>query len=69
MNTKLLIALADAIIKHNASVKSGHSQTAFDGELISTLADFCAAQNDAFKRDLWVNYIFGTCNARGGKIA
>ena len=50
MSKKQFIALADLIRSHNAAVKSGLSQTAFDGELISTLADFCAAQNPAFKR-------------------
>lgn len=66
MNKKLLISLANLIRDHNAAVRAGHSQSAFDGEHISTLADFCARENPAFKRDRWVDYIAGKCGPNGG---
>ena len=68
MSKKHFIALANAIRKHNASVTAGQSQTPFDGELISTLADFCRSQNFNFKRDRWLAYIAGECGQNGGAI-
>ena len=67
MSKKQFISLADAIRTHNAAVKAGHSQSAFDGEHLSTLADFCKSTNPAFMRSRWLDYIDGKCGANGGK--
>ena len=68
MSKKDFIALANAIRRHNESVRAGHSQSAFDGEHLSTLADFCASQNPLFKRERWLEYIAGKCSSNGGAI-
>jgi len=34
--------------------------------LISALADFCATQHPAFKRDRWLAHIAGECRPNGG---
>lgn len=66
MTKQHFIALADTIRTHNEAVKAGHSQSVFDGEHLSTLADFCAAQNPAFNRSRWLDYIVGKCGPDGG---
>lgn len=32
------------------------------------LADFCKAQNGAFNRQWWLDYINGNCGPSGGKV-
>jgi hypothetical protein len=68
MSKKDFIALADAIREHNEQVHCGHSASVFDGEHISTLADFCATMNPLFKRDRWLDYIAGNCGPNGGSV-
>jgi hypothetical protein len=38
-----------------------------DGD-VKVLADFCAAQNPRFDRELWLAYIAGHCGPNGGKL-
>jgi hypothetical protein len=63
MNKKMLIALADAIREANR-----YTNSKFNSQQIDTLADFCKAQNPAFKRDRWLSYIAGECGSNGGAI-
>lgn len=72
MNKKKLIALADAIKRHNATKLNCFGKNAqrmlFNDEQLSTLADFLQASNPLFKRELWLNYVAGNCGSNGGKL-
>jgi hypothetical protein len=57
MGKKTLIALADHV----------RAAGRFDAAQIARLADFCQAQNPAFKRDRWIQYVAGQCGPNGGK--
>lgn len=63
MTKQNFIALADIII---ASRKENPS-TWRQGE-IRELAEFCRAQNPAFNRQRWLDYIDGKCGKNGGKV-
>ena len=64
MTKKTFIALADQIIETNRIF----SNRPFTPTAISTLADFCAAQNPNFNRERWLGYIAGTNGKNGGKV-
>ena len=64
MTKKDFIALA--IRTHNAIADESHP--AFTKSQLDTLANFCRAQNPAFKTDRWLDYIDGKCGQNGGKI-
>lgn len=68
MTKKHLIALADMIRSHNAEAHQGLTRplTEFTTDQINALADFCRAENPAFKRDRWLGYIAGTNGKNGG---
>lgn len=71
MSKKDFIALADAIREYNAnceveSKSRGMSDVPFYTKQLDVLADFCARQNPAFKRDRWLGYIAGTNGKNGG---
>ncbi len=55
MTKKQLIALADHIKKDRANPVVW---TAFDGDTIDSLADFCATQNPRFNRERWLGYVY-----------
>jgi hypothetical protein len=61
MSKKHFIALAESIIEANRI-----SANTFTEEAISTLADFCRAQNPNFNRSRWLGYIAGTNGKNGG---
>lgn len=79
MTKKHIIALADTV-RNLMPTPNAHSDTgvyhipgpAFNGAVRQwektrdTLADFCARQNPAFKRQLWLDYIEGKCGPNGG---
>lgn len=70
MTKKDFIALADAMRKHNASADPEGYATSlpFTRGQIQLIADFCAQQNSAFKRERWLDYIAGNCGPNGGKV-
>lgn len=57
MNKKILIALANHV----------RASGRFDATQVASLADFCVAQNPAFKRDRWIKYVAGQCGPNGGE--
>jgi hypothetical protein len=63
MSKQDFIALADTIREHNR-VTQGEGR--FSEDHIDTLADFCASQNYAFKRERWLMYLKGECGPNGG---
>lgn len=70
MSKKNFIALADAIREHNrVFANRGDRAQIFTAEQLATLAEFCGAQNSAFKRELWINYVDGACGPNGGTVA
>lgn len=62
MTKKQPIALADKIRAGN----SVGSRPLFSPAAIESLAEFCQAQNPAFKRGRWLDYIAGKCGPNGG---
>lgn len=64
MTKKHFIALADQIIETNRIF----ANKPFTPTAISTLADFCAAQNPNFNRERWLGYIAGENGKNGGKV-
>lgn len=72
MSKKDFIALADAIRPVlNGPVmvhETGKPTRTIQGDIIETLARFCADQNPNFKRDRWLSYIAGECGPNGGTI-
>jgi hypothetical protein len=60
MTKKQLIQLADHIRLSNKGT--------FSQEAIREIARFCASQNPAFDRELWMDYVSGKCGPGGGKI-
>ena len=64
MTKKDFIALADAVRAYNATLPATAQNVP-----ISVLADFCATQNPAFKRERWLDYVAGNCGKNGGKVA
>lgn len=66
MTKKTLIALADVIIASAPQDRS--AQGAFSRSAILELANFCASQNPAFKRQRWLDYIDGKCGKNGVKV-
>ena len=64
MTKKNFIALADRIVETNHIF----ANKPFTPTAISTLADFCAAQNPNFNRERWLGYIAGTNGKNGGKV-
>jgi hypothetical protein len=71
MTKKHFIALADTIRVHNRRKLDTFGCNAlrmlFNVEQLSTLADFCEAQNSRFNRERWLGYINGECGPSGGK--
>ena len=69
MTKKQFVALADTIRNANSIVSpdTGEPIEHFTRHAISELADFCAAQNPAFNRSLWLDYIAGKCGPNGGR--
>lgn len=70
MTKQHFVALADSIRAHNSALAhiSGQAADTFTASQIAALADFCKAQNPAFKRDRWLSYIAGQCGPNGGAI-
>jgi len=64
MTKKHLIALANAIRKHNEQ----YPANAFTIGQICVLGDFCKSQNSEFKADRWQAYIKGECGPNGGLL-
>jgi hypothetical protein len=62
MSKKDFIALADAIREHNRL----NPNDQFTAEQLSTLGDFCKAQNSNFMRERWTGYISGDNGPSGG---
>lgn len=62
MSKKQFIALADTIIRENTF------GVPFYPRQIEALADFCAAQNPAFNRQRWLDYLAGNRGPGGGKV-
>lgn len=62
MTKRHFIALADAIREHNEAGRP----TPFSLDQQLSLAKFCAAQNPAFNRQRWLDYIAGKCGPSGG---
>ena len=60
MSKEDFIALADVIKRIN------RNRVPFTTEQIAALADFCASQNDLFKRERWLGYISGEVGSSGG---
>lgn len=67
MSKKNFIQLAD-VIRHFNSIAAYGFTPAFTTEQISALADFCRAQNSAFMRDRWLDYVNGIAGPSGGTI-
>jgi hypothetical protein len=65
MSKKDFIALADVIKAYNNEPKF---RLGFCPSQLDALADFCQAQNPAFKRDRWLAYIAGECGPNGGAV-
>lgn len=63
MTKKTLIALADAIRAGFRATPGCWTQD----QVLDLLADFCAQQNPAFKRDRWIGYVRGENGPNGGK--
>ena len=63
MTKKHFIALANHIKRHN-----DYAPGKFTATNISSLADFCQAQNPRFNRGRWIGYIQGTNGPNGGKV-
>jgi hypothetical protein len=68
MTKKDFIALADRIKEHNELQQGTVNPITFGPFHLNTLANFCHAQNCAFKRDRWLSYIAGECGPNGGTI-
>ncbi len=69
MSKQDFVALADSIRQHNVRAKEPHwDKTKLTEDQIDMLADFCARQNPAFKRERWMDYIAGWCGKNGGKV-
>lgn len=69
MSKKDFIALANAIRAHNAALAHiANPVDVFTKSQLQVLANFCRAQNPAFKSDRWFDYIDGKCGQNGGKI-
>lgn len=72
MSKKDFIALADLMRDIKPRVES--TEQFDDGRMaqwkdtVDAMADFCRAQNGAFKRDRWLSYIAGECGPNGGAI-
>lgn len=62
MSKKHFIALADFIERYNRF----HPDAQFSKDQIEGLADLCASENPAFKRERWMDYIAGKCGPSGG---
>ena len=60
MSKNHFISLADYIRD------TKHYCEPFTQDQIKHLADFCHAQNSAFKRERWIDYIQGKCGKNGG---
>jgi len=60
MSKKHFIALADYLRD-----TQGYCET-FTPAQMEHLANFCHAQNCAFKRERWLDYIAGKCGKNGG---
>jgi hypothetical protein len=65
MTKKDFIALADAIIAHNAACSG---ELPFNFNHVGTLAAFCRSCNPRFNRERWLGYITGECGPNGGAI-
>ena len=65
MSKKHFIALADAIREANSHYTDPKGYP-FNEQTVEALADFCADQNENFKRDRWLGYIAGTNGKNGG---
>jgi len=61
MSKKHFIALADAIREFNRTFEDQ-----FTHGQITALADFCPNQNGDFKRERWMQYVYGKCGPNGG---
>ena len=72
MTKQHFTALADSIRAYNSQAFPAGTNVAspleFTHTQIHALADFCAAQNSAFKREHWLAYIAGNCGPDGGKL-
>lgn len=64
MSKKHFIALADAIIAHNA--RPGN--TKFTEDQLNTLVRFMAGENPRFDSGRWLGYIEGKNGPSGGKV-
>jgi hypothetical protein len=65
MTKQHFIALADTIRTANKG-NPENNPLPFESFAIETLADFCAAQNPAFNRSRWLDYIAGKVGPNGG---
>jgi hypothetical protein len=72
MTKKNFISLADKIRRYNqCAFEPGSnivSPLKFTDTQLTVLADFCAAQNSAFNRERWFDYIAGRCGPSGGRV-
>ncbi len=67
MSKKHFIELADEIRRYNAIAKRLEGLPFLESQIM-VLADFCAGQNPAFKRQRWLDYIDGKVEPNGGKV-
>ena len=56
MTKKDLVALADALRRHN---QTADGRTEFTPDHLLVLADFCSSQEPNFNRRRWIDYITG----------
>jgi hypothetical protein len=77
MTKKHFIALADALRNLEPAYADGIMRDAQPDVLwqhaqwemtVVALAQFCQAQNPAFKKDRWIAYINGECGPNGGAV-
>jgi len=68
MSKKQFIGLADTIRATMPSEKNAPALYAHWVITRDALANFCAEQNPAFNRALWLDYIAGKCGANGGAV-
>lgn len=68
MSKKDFIALGDAIKAHAEESKRWLDVQPFTQSQLNTLAAFCKAQNPAFMRERWLDYIAGKVGPNGGAI-
>ena len=66
MSKKDFIALADAMREQAQNAKNNKTGMVNMSCVLEDLVVFCRKQNPAFKRERWLDYVYGLCGPNGG---